>query len=1148
MTTTMTLRPLILSLLVLPSFLAFGQEDTLRVQTLTFDSITTRRGWFEFPDASNTYRKALVKYTLKCDAQTTADQFACGEWDYLTYNFIYHHTGVMDSTALVHPTFKVNVDAPDSAELTAIAPFDSYQRWSRFRTIDQVMTESDHAVGVGNAADAGTFAPGTGGVRSQFVFTATELSAAGLQAGSIERLRFEVTASGNALDRLVIRMKHLSSPLGDSFVGSGLETVYDHAYAFAASGTSTIDLLAPFVWDGTSDILVDIASEGPLAGPAVEATSGMAGLRDADRDGYLMVDNDRLGVDPAPMAAVDNAITIMFWAYGGDILPVNNSVLEAVNAQGQRVLNIHLPWSNSNVYWDAGQDGSGYDRINKLAAPQDILGQWNHWTFTKNTASGAMRIYLNGTLWHTGTGKTRSMAGITAINLGAGITGGNNYPGALDQVAIFRTELGASTIMAWKDRAIDATHPNYADLLYDLRFDEAADEFVLVNTIDPANTAYPLGTVQRGYHSATALGRSTTAISDRPDITFVQGMYQTQLDSTIATQARVKSMLSLERFQVVDHEAIPTDTLFGWSAGDLLTFDPDGNSSITGSSTGTPYLNNPINYYSEPFELIEKYEIGRFITPYGIQLDLGPQGFTWTYDVTDYQWLLHDSVELSAGNQQELIDMEFLLITGTPPREVVNMQRPWGPQKSYSYSSMSDNSQLAPVTVDLDPAATQWAVRSRLTGHGHQSSNGQYPHCCEWKDNTHYFRVNNNDVDNWHIWQTNDCALNPVYPQGGTWPGSREGWCPGDVVKDHWTELTPHVSGATATLDYAITPVPANNLGMGSGNYVVNMDLYEYGASAHTLDAEIYEVKRPSSDDYFRRDNPICYDPVIVLRNAGSTDLTSVTITYGVSGGQSYFHTWNGTLKHMEMVDVHLPIGDASIWNGDGTNRFMVSVSAPNGGADQNPVNDSYTTKFTLPEVYPENFVLYYKTNNRPQENTVTVRGMWDNVVYSRSTFTAATIYADTLNLPTGCYTLEVTDSGNDGLSYWADPNAGNGFFRIKRLNNTFAKTFEPEFGRSLVWAFAVGDVVGLEEATNSFGLSAYPNPTRGTFTLRTSGSHGLAQLEVLDAQGRMVQQRQVQLYGDTRFDVDLSNMGSGLYQIRVTSEGHTEQLRVVKE
>ena len=49
-------------------------------------------------------------------------------------------------------------------------------------------------------------------------------------------------------------------------------------------------------------------------------------------------------------------------------------------------------------------------------------------------------------------------------------------------------------------------------------------------------------------------------------------------------------------------------------------------------------------------------EIGRFITPYGINLDLGPNGFQWVYDVTDYEPLLHDSVEFSAGNLQELID------------------------------------------------------------------------------------------------------------------------------------------------------------------------------------------------------------------------------------------------------------------------------------------------------------------------------------------------------------------------------------------------------------------------------------------------------------------------------------------------------------
>ncbi|MBK7752430.1 MAG: hypothetical protein IPI41_07425 [Flavobacteriales bacterium] len=84
-----------------------AQEDTTRVQTLTYDSITTRRGWFQFPDDTHTYRKVLMHHTLKCDPQTTQDQYNCGEWDYLTYNFVHEHTGALDSTALQHPLFKV---------------------------------------------------------------------------------------------------------------------------------------------------------------------------------------------------------------------------------------------------------------------------------------------------------------------------------------------------------------------------------------------------------------------------------------------------------------------------------------------------------------------------------------------------------------------------------------------------------------------------------------------------------------------------------------------------------------------------------------------------------------------------------------------------------------------------------------------------------------------------------------------------------------------------------------------------------------------------------------------------------------------------------------------------------------------------------
>ena len=79
-------------------------QDTIVVQTLTFDSITARRGVWEFPTENN-FRKILMYHTLKCDVQTQHDQYPCGEWDYLTYNKVYVHTGTYDSALYYHPNF-----------------------------------------------------------------------------------------------------------------------------------------------------------------------------------------------------------------------------------------------------------------------------------------------------------------------------------------------------------------------------------------------------------------------------------------------------------------------------------------------------------------------------------------------------------------------------------------------------------------------------------------------------------------------------------------------------------------------------------------------------------------------------------------------------------------------------------------------------------------------------------------------------------------------------------------------------------------------------------------------------------------------------------------------------------------------------------
>ncbi|MGJ8639764.1 MAG: Ig-like domain-containing protein [Opitutaceae bacterium] len=153
----------------------------------------------------------------------------------------------------------------------------------------------------------------------------------------------------------------------------------------------------------------------------------------------------RVTLPSEAFGSVSSEITIALWAFGDSTMPKNNSVVYATNGSGNRLLNVHLPWSNSQVYWDAG-DSSGYDRINKTASASEYKDGWNHWIFTKNVSSGVMNIYLNGSLWHTGTGKSKSIGQVTSATIGGQITS-LSYDGVLDDVLLYNFELTAAEVV-----------------------------------------------------------------------------------------------------------------------------------------------------------------------------------------------------------------------------------------------------------------------------------------------------------------------------------------------------------------------------------------------------------------------------------------------------------------------------------------------------------------------------------------------------------------------------------------------------------------------------------------------------------------------------------------------------------------------------
>ncbi len=439
------------ALIILVTVNSFAQDTTL-VQTLTFDSITTRRGIFDFPDNSHEYRKILMSYTLKCDAATTQDNLPCGEWDYLTYSFIYDHTGVMDSTLIEHPYFMIGVEAPDTASILNSPVYNYYQNNQYSIVYDIITSEDEYAIGSGTEISDNPFGVSNSISRTQYMWTESELTTVGLTAGNIDKIKFDVNQLGGDINNLKIRIKSSGNSELTEFKDDGFTEVYHQNTTFASTGINNFEFTAPYLWDGTSNIIAEFSYSNQETGTDNIINAADVGfistVNSKGNDGYVSFSDGNYIDIPVTGYDFGSEITISFWTFGDpDHQPENNCAFEAYDANNKRVLNSHLTWSNERVYWDAGE-GDGYDRIDKAATSEEYEGQWNHWAFTKNATSGEMKIYLNGELWHSGTGLTRVIGEVEKFRLGRGFCC-EPYNGNVDEFRVWDVELDQVEISSW---------------------------------------------------------------------------------------------------------------------------------------------------------------------------------------------------------------------------------------------------------------------------------------------------------------------------------------------------------------------------------------------------------------------------------------------------------------------------------------------------------------------------------------------------------------------------------------------------------------------------------------------------------------------------------------------------------------------------
>lgn len=1128
---------------------AFSQNpgDTIIINTLDYNS-TTRDTVVDFSSLPNvTYEKILMKYNMRCKNGNVSSggnpNLGCGEWDYSCNTYL-HDSSRIDSVIYTHPNSVISGFTGTTYNYNVQPTYSFYQHTQNDVVLNSITSENQYQIlsGTSSLTEAldGTNQSG----KSQFLYTAAELTAAGYTAGNIDGFVVQALTAGTInFMRINIQETALTTLDNSAPLTAGFSEVFFSDYDFIV-GANRLQFATPFVWNGVDNLVLEFSYSNTAPTSLVELEGTVStDMAIYANNGYNinLAGNTHISIPTTAMSSIQDEITVSFWARGDvDLMPLNTTIIHANNTAGDRNFNLHLPWSNSRIYFDCGNTGSGYDRIDKAAAANEIEGVWNHWAATKNVTTGIMNLYLNGVLWHTGSGKTTPIE-IAEMFIGKTNSLAYNYKGNIDEVRVWDAELSATEIANWMNISIDGSHPNYANLIAYYAMDEGTGATITdqINSEIGTSNNSDIWSFTRGKE----LARFFNKASSRPSITLFEGVYDLTVTPTIALDSIQNTPNVVTQHSIgsnagtmLDDDILTDSETSYWEATPEVIYDAVTGTIISTIPVSTDGSITPtdLNYYRR---WPAKFEIMSFVTPYGINLNLGPEGKTWTFDMTDYAPIFNGVKRMTmerGGQWQEDMDIQFWFIVGTPSRDVIDIQQIWRPEQR-NYTDIMSNRYFAPKDIVMNPSGEYFKVKTVITGHGQEG---------EFISRQHYVDIDGgNNEFIWNAWT--ECGDNPIYPQGGTWVYDRAGWCPGAPSDIRESEITSLVTpGQTTNIDYGVQTAS------GDSRYIVSNQLVTYGPINHSLDAAVLEIREPSNRVEFSRFNSICHAPKVTIQNRGNDTLTSVTIMYWVNNASiPLTYEWAGSLSFLETEEVTLP-SPGDLWTSitPSDNVFKVELSNPNNGTDEYVLNNHYNSPFEIPGVLPANIVIWFKTNSAAFESSYDIRDGDGNVVFSRSNMSNNTQYRDTVNLSNGCYSYNVYDTGDDGISWWAN-NDGTGINYIREVGGGTVKSFNGDFGDNIKFNFTVDFPLSYEELNKLDMFSVYPNPATNELNISLRGMNDDLTIEIFNMLGQSVHKVKNEAEnGIYQGKIGIEHLSNGIYTVQVKNGTKSTQKTFIKE
>ncbi|WP_136468299.1 peptide-N-glycosidase F-related protein [Flagellimonas onchidii] len=471
------------------------------------------------------------------------------------------------------------------------------------------------------------------------------------------------------------------------------------------------------------------------------------------------------------------------------------------------------------------------------------------------------------------------------------------------------------------------------------------------------------------------------------------------------------------------------------------------------------------------------YEVARMLTPYGgfFQKDWR---FEWEVDVTDFSPILRGEAEVDyihTGYEDNktrgwkvTVDFEFTF--GTPVAEPLAVHKIYDGSYAYGNKEKPIEEQLSKVSLTTGPNTAFSKVKIHQTGHG-MDADGCGEFCSKYRD----IVFNGAIVDHKDLWMA--CGDNPLYPQAGTWIFDRANWCPGYLVQPDEVLINTQKS-TPFTVDVNMEPYEIEKP---SANELISAYVIEYGNINAKNDVELIDIIKPSTKPVHSRENPTGGLPLIQVKNNGSEPLKKMTITYGLEGEKPKVFKWEGNIPFNSNALIALP--EPIYSEKEGT--FQVSIKRPNGKRDAFGGDNVGTSIYKKPLVFPEDLVVYFKTNKKPGQNSYFIEDISGQKIFKKDSteLKENTIHRDTIKLTEGSYRFNVDDTGNNGLEFWFMAREGSGNIKLLDTLGRALKQFKPDFGKNLNLNFVVKSKETYKLDDEPF-VSMFPSRTKGPLTL----------------------------------------------------------------